>query len=360
MAGRSVRRARLYQSVRSAHLERAHQLSPATIIFGEKRYDFDAEAAIGLNLVPGHGLRAARWLWRNRVDVLEVNEPLMLESAVWTALALLVVRARQVVGGPKVRVVSYAIENRDPLHDPVPRRLKARLGRLARHVGARLVWRALDRIAFGTEAAQQLYLSLLGPPKAASTLIWALPSAEPRATPKQLGRALFVSAFSARKGVPELLAAWPRVRGGFAEAGLVAIGKGGLLDEVNAAAAADPSIRVLIDPPRETIRAELHAASVLVLPSQPTATWREQVGLPIVEGLAAGCTVVTTDQTGLANWLRSNGHRVIEADAALEVLAEALLDALHRPLDPEEVRGTLPPRDGRLAADDWMMSDAGH
>jgi glycosyltransferase involved in cell wall biosynthesis len=96
------------------------------------------------------------------------------------------------------------------------------------------------------------------------------------------------------------------------------------------------------------------------LASQPTAGWREQVGLPIVEGLAHGCRVVTTDQTGLAGWLREHadrGHRVVPAGGSGADLAAAVLAALTTPTGdgPGSVLADLPVRDGRLAADDWLF-----
>ena len=69
-----------------------------------------------------------------------------------------------------------------------------------------------------------------------------------------------------------------------------------------------------------------------MLPSQPTSAWREQVGLPIVEGLSYGCTIVTTTETGLAGWLSEHRHRVLPADANEAQLAAAIIDALRRPV----------------------------
>lgn len=348
---------RLYQSVRSAHLERARQLHPAAIIYGEKRYDFDESLGDGLDLIPGAGLKAASWLWRSPPQTLEVNEPLMLESVLWTAGCLLSVRLRQRFGGPRVQVVSYAIENRDPFLSPTPPRLRSRLRRALERRASRFVWNSLDRIAYGTAAAEQLYRERFGQVGPASTLIWALPAARPVASERPR-RALFVSAFSPRKGVPELISAWPAVRSALGDAALVLIGTGPLTGDAAALAAEEDSVRLMVDPPRAAIAAELASASVLVLPSQPTSTWREQVGLPIVEGLSAGCTVVTTNQTGLAEWLDQHGHRVLNVPTSSDALASALIDALSKPLPPAQVQASLPDRDGRLAADDWMMSDA--
>lgn len=349
--------ARLYHNIRTAHLERARELPPATIVYLHRRYDFDQELSAGLDLVDGGCLRAHRWLLAKQPDVLEINEPLMAESALWTASLLLGLRARQRFSRARTKVVTYAIENRGPQPgDPPPPRLRGRVRQRLQQAATRYIWAQLDRIAYGTAAAQELYEGRLGrPPRAKSTLIWALPAAVPSDSPKRQHQAVFVSAFSERKGVPELLAAWPKVVAQLPSARLMLIGKGSLLSSVLEAAAADRTIRVVQDPPRAQLRNELAVSSVLVLPSRPFRLWREQVGLPIVEGLSYGCTVVTTAETGLSQWLREQEHQVIPAPADPDLLAESIAVALSNPLPPAEVKASLRTRDGRLAADDWLF-----
>jgi glycosyltransferase involved in cell wall biosynthesis len=80
------------------------------------------------------------------------------------------------------------------------------------------------------------------------------------------------------------------------------IGAGRLLPEVRAWADGRDDVDLEIDPPRARVHEAMRESSVLVLLSQPHGHWREQVGLPIVEGLAHGCEVVTTSETGLASW----------------------------------------------------------
>ena len=125
---------------------------------------------------------------------------------------------------------------------------------------------------------------------------------------------------------------------------------------MRAAAARDASILLEIDPPRVRIHEAMATSSVLTLPSQPSATWREQVGLPIVEALSHGCTIVTTRETGLADWLESGGHSVYRDAGSAQALASAILRALDAPVDRTDVLAALPERDGRLAADDWLFA----
>ena len=121
-------RVRLYHQVRSAHLERASSLPPATILFGSRRYDFEDALAADLDLVEAGGLRAARYLLEHDVDTLEINEPLYIHGARWTATALLGLRLGALLGRDRTRVVSYAIENLDPTGLPLRAGLRARLG----------------------------------------------------------------------------------------------------------------------------------------------------------------------------------------------------------------------------------------
>lgn len=356
------KRVRLYHQVRSAHLERAASLPAATILFGGKRYDFEEALAAELDLVEARGWRAARYLLRHDVDALEVNEPLFVHAARSTATALLGLQLKALLGRGRVRVVTYAIENLDPTTVPLRPGLRARLGRVLDTVAMRLVWRRLDRVVFGTESSASLYARALPPrPDLAQELVPALPApARGREGVVKTGQSvLFLGALTERKGLPLLAAAWPAVTAALPHATLTVLGKGPLLGLAEDLAAAHPSTRLVVDPSREEIREHLDRSQVLVLPAQPTPTWREQVGLPLVEGLSYGCTVVTTDETGLAGWLADHGHQVIPGTASAEALSAALVRALTQPLDVGTVLSGLPAEDGRLAADRWLFSEEG-
>lgn len=356
-----MRRARLYQTLRTAHLERARALSPATILYQQTRYDFDPALTEGLDVVKAGPVAAALALLRSEVTELEVNEPLMTESLVGTVLALGALGARALAGGPRATVVTYAIENLDPFGRRRPRfrsRLRARLDAVL----ARYVWKRVDRIVFGTAAARDLYAAAL--PAAGAKAATLIPALAPACTclpvdPASGDRAqqvVFLGDLSVRKGFPALMDAWPVLRTLQPDVELTILGKGSLEDTARAAASADGSVTTLIDPAREDIHRVLRNSRVLVLASQPTATWREQVGLPILEALSHGCAVVTTSQTGLADWLRSHGHGVVEPGASAQHLAVAIAAQLdHHP--GESVLATLPSRDGRLDADRWLFRD---
>lgn len=348
-----ARRARLYESIRTAHLERAHRLSPAAIVYRERRYDYDPALAEGLEVVRAGLLRAALLLRRSRLDALEVNEPLMRSSILATSLAVFGVR---VFRRRPPRIVSYAIGNADPF-DATGASWKRRIRMSVERRLAVFIWKRLDAVAFGTDGARDLYhMHLPARPELRETLIPALPARPDVVADAPRGESVvFLGAFVPRKGLPLLLEAWPLVIAARPAARLHLVGKGGLQDAAMAAAEAEASIDVSVDPPRDDIRGILQSSRVLVLPSQPSPTWREQVGLPIVEGLEAGCAIVTTDETGIAPWLLGHGHAVVPGTATAEQLATAIIAQIDLGDRAAEIAETLPREDGRLAADAWMF-----
>jgi glycosyltransferase involved in cell wall biosynthesis len=189
-----------------------------------------------------------------------------------------------------------------------------------------------------------------------SALIEALPAPVGDADASRDHVILFLGDLSERKGFPDVVAVWPEVRQAAPHARLLVIGRGAGTDTAHALADVDENVTVLIDPPREEIARRLRSAKVLVLPSRRRPLWREQVGLPIVEGLANGCLVVTTTETGLAEWLSRHGHGVLPEAEVPSRLGAALVAAVTSPRSPAEVQADLPPTDGRQAAQEWMTT----
>ncbi|MDQ1583764.1 MAG: hypothetical protein QOF36_1818 [Microbacteriaceae bacterium] len=351
--------ARLYDQIRTAHFERARELEPAAIVYRTKRYDVDDRLTAGLELVQAGAVAAARLLARSRVTVLEVNEPLFVASLPRTALVLAAIRLDAIFTRTKPLVVTYAIENMSPFHGADRPRARTRLRRRVEASLARFVWGRVDRVAYGTDAARALYRATL--PQShhrAEALVPALP--EPckcdSSEPRESHRVLFLGALGDRKGFPELLRAWPLVRESDPRAQLTIVGKGALEALASETARVDSSVEVILDPPREEIHRRLRSSQVLVLPSQRTTIWREQVGLPIVEGLAHGCSIVTTTETGIAGWLAEQGHGVVDPGCSAKELAASILHQLERGASAHSILAGLPIEDGRLAADRWMFA----
>ncbi|HEV6954912.1 MAG TPA: glycosyltransferase family 4 protein [Promicromonospora sp.] len=358
------RDARVYRTLRTAHLERALALPPADILYQDSRYDFDEDLVGRVRPEQVGDLRCAWLVARRGYQVVEINEPAAIDCVRRAAAVVLALAVSDLLRRRRTRVVTYAIGNIDPRALPRPTAWWPRLGRTLDLLLARWVWRRTDRVAFGTETSRQLYGSvfgLAGRRRPHWTTIEALPAPcdcvpEGTTPDKTPGRILFLGDLSPRKGFDAVLAAWGAVRRRLPDAVLTVVGRGALLDRAHEAARADDRVRVIADPPRDVVHAELRRASVVVLPSRRQGAWREQVGLPLVEGLAHGCTVVTTDETGIADWLRRAGHGVIPAGSLSELLVPVLAEAAARPLDPGSVRASLPSQDSRLEADAWLFA----
>ncbi|QCB94430.1 glycosyltransferase family 4 protein [Cellulomonas shaoxiangyii] len=353
----------LYDQARTAHLERQLADPRLTLLYTAPRYDFDTDLAGRIDARRTGTAAAARLIWRSRVEVLEITEPAFLAGVVRAATCLATLRLRHLVlRRPVPRVVTYVIGNSDPRREYRPRSAREHATFRAKWWLSRAVARTVDRLVFGTPEAEATYRSLYGPPRPGQEVrtVTALPM--PCTCPEaagEPGRVLFLGALVARKGLPVLLDAWPAVAAALPSATLTVVGTGPLEDAVRALAEADERVRLVVDPPRDRIHAELRAATVLVLPSQASPTWREQVGLPIVEALQHGCTVVTTDQTGLAPWLAEHAHRVVPTSDAPEPLGAAVLAALRAPIPRAEVLASLPDRDGREEAHAWLFAPTG-
>ncbi|MFZ4893541.1 glycosyltransferase family 4 protein [Plantibacter sp. Mn2098] len=351
-------RVRLYEVIRTAHLERARELAPASIVYRTERYDFDPSVAPEVELVKAGPVAAARLLARSGVTTIEVNEPLQLSAAPATLLTLWSLGAGTLFGGTRPLVVSYAIENLDPSGFR-PARLRSRAKRRVQRWCAERVWRRLDRIVYGTHGAKSLYESALSSrPGLDAAVVEALPAPFPSRTgvERDQHQVVFLGALSDRKGFPLLAEAWPLLAAAHPGARLVILGTGALEPLATTLAAADPSVTVHIDPARSVIFDVLAGSRVLVLPSQPRPAWREQVGLPIVEALASGCLVVTTSETGIAAWLADHGHTVVDPDLSAQELADAIGTTLASTTRSQDVLDDLPDTDGRLAADARMFA----
>ncbi|WP_396127795.1 glycosyltransferase family 4 protein [Aeromicrobium sp. SORGH_AS_0981] len=168
---------------------------------------------------------------------------------------------------------------------------------------------------------------------------------------------IFVGTFEHRKGIIQLLEAWPEVKRLQPTARLTVLGRGSLEAEVRTQCRDLRDVDLQVAPPRELIWRSLASHHVLCLFSQPSLQWKEQVGLPIVEALSLGLEVVASDETGLAEWLESHGHIVVPWSSTAMELARAISDAIGSPRTRASIQAALPETDGRLEADRWLHSD---
>lgn len=342
---------RIFPEIRSAHMTDLNDQAPRPTLFFSVYYEA-ADRPLPQDWSHVSVLGAAWRIWRSRPQSLELYEPTW-GLGVWILLALVYrLRMRTSEG----QIVVYALAN-NPLENVAPGRL-APMRRasvpLRRAILGCVVGRLIDRLACGTPDAANFYAHVVQP-RGTVTTIPALIAARDLNVEKIEISACFVGEIGGRKGVPQLLRAWETLEEQIPGATITLVGNGPLNQVVIDWCRQRPRARSFLGQlTREDVLDELARASVLILPSQPWPGWREQVGDPIVEGLSVGSTVVATTETGLAPWLVEHGHFVVEPAGSVDGLAAALEMALLNPIDPDMVRGPLPPDNGRIAADRWL------
>ena len=347
---------RVFPSIRSAHMDELDAYAPRPTLYFEKNYD------LGGRTIPAHWRRvtrlgAFRAVWTSQVDSLELFEPLWPgQLATWIGLGL----TQKLRRGRNRRTVGFfAIENStlDVLF-PSLRRFANFKRRMTVILLRSAVTRLADRIAFGTDMSHALYAPITTPkgPDTTITLDLLAPRAStpPHKTPLT---AAFVGELHERKGIDLLMTAWEAVEASLPGAHLSIVGDGPLRTLVASWVGARPQSREYRGVLRHGEVFEfLTPLSVLVAPSVRHGLWREQVGSPMTEALAVGSTIVTTTETGIAQWLSDRRHRVIDTPVDVLVLTDVVIESLKSPLSPAEVLASLPAVDGRQAADAWLHS----
>jgi glycosyltransferase involved in cell wall biosynthesis len=361
---RELSLARYYRGARSVHLERLATFSPGDFLYFKPMYDFDEALAATLPFVHhvnfGQVLRA---VLSKKYDVLELAEP-YTPSALPQNLLITLASHCSVFGRRKpTRLVTYAIENADlPAKIAAKTRMPVAIVRPVVKTLVGFCFNRIDRVVFGTQAAADNYSALLGAirlakPSPAHTLIWGLPTREADIRDdRPAGRVVFLGTLDSRKGVVNLMQVWDSVVQRIPAAELVILGKGPLEAQVTEWAAQRPTVTLEIDPPRPVIRDRLSTSRVLFMLSQPSALWKEQIGLPILEGLGFGLEIVASSETGISRWLDEHGHQVLAPDAPDADLVTAIVQALESDRSPSTVAEDLPQLDGRLEADRWLYS----
>lgn len=341
---------------------------PATqvLLFTSQLGDADAALLTGPTVLPFTWGRLLRAIAEPDLELMEVAEPLWLAEWVRSLRYVVLLRLLRALlpGRGRVAVATYAIENLDaperlgfPSLDSRPRlgALASRLVTLA--VGASML--LLDVVAFGTTGAYENHRHAFG---------WSLRRARHAVLPPSLGpcgvcgppasdgerepTVLFLGTPSERKGFSVLAAAWELT--GAADRGwrlVVADPHGGS----DADLPAGMSVR---SPSREEVHVLLRSSAVVAMPSVRRHRWREQIGLPLVEGLAHGCRVVTTTETGLADDLR--GHPLVSLTTPGD--PTSLADGLRRAMTAEPPPAGAPEHEGWTKRDVvawWLAGGAG-
>jgi hypothetical protein len=348
---------RVYAELRSDHIRLCPQLTPAECLFFDTNFDL-VDIDIQGDFRRVSLLQAMRRIATSRARVLELPEPLWARflpravclAGVWTLSGLARGRWR--------RARTYAKENNAPLTALLGEwSLPGVVASLVRLLVGGLVYSMYERIAFASEGSAAAYLSLPFVGRIERRVSLELPRrpADGGEVPWAAGSAVFVGQLEPRKGLRVLLPAWEIIESLRGQVHLHIVGSGLLEPEVDRWARERPRSRTFHGHrSRRGVLGLLPECSVLVAPSIRTGRWREQIGLPITECLPAGLTVVTTDETAMAPWLRSHGHHVVEAPPTSGTLANALLAALDSPLPRADVIDSLPPLLPRTESDRWL------
>ena len=240
----------------------------------------------------------------------------MLSALKLSLTAALASRLGGLLRGRRNRVVGCPLANSDPFADAT-RRLRSRhRDRVpAGYPGAGAA-PGPDRLRLLLGRAAVRRPGAPGGAALEGRLIPALPTTCPTcadpghrtASATRPHQVLFLGAFDHRKGLPSTRCLGRR-GGPPADLTLRVLGKGPLQGLVEDVVRDRSDVSLAVDPSRTEIHAALQASRTLVLLSQPSSTWREQVGLPIVEGLAHGCGSSPPTRPGSRTGCASTGTR---------------------------------------------------
>ncbi len=127
---------------------------------------------------------------------------------------------------------------------------------------------------------------------------------------------LFIGRLSEEKGLRHVLGLPGLLP---ADTPIVVAGDGPLVDEVQRAAQAVPSLTYLGKLDREAVAHQLASARIVIMPS----LWQEPAGLVALEAMAAGAPLIVYDSGGLAEYVADAAAGLIVAPSAT-LLAEAI------------------------------------
>jgi len=100
---------------------------------------------------------------------------------------------------------------------------------------------------------------------------------------------LFVGRLEEQKGIKELLKAYRKIKRDYPKVSLRIVGKGPFRSVIEKQGIKTETF------PYSKMPAIYHQADIFVLPSKPTNNWEEYYGMALLEAMASGLPVVTTD-----------------------------------------------------------------
>jgi len=317
--------------------------------FGECTSEYRTMGVVGVFL----------FVLKGGYHVVEINEPFFLRSLGYQLSVLLAVFFLNILSSRRTRVVCYAIENMD-----VVQRFRKSLpifGWIIQ-MGLRFLLGfcigRLDRIVFGTSSAELNYKKYFRN-RVDSIESRLIQPFEPvcrhcDGADKKIGaKFVFLGAFDERKGVEHVFKVWSVLREKIPGVSLSLIGQGPRKNEVINWANKFAEVEVYVAPPVEKIHRILAEARFLFLLSNETPQWKEQIGLPVLEGLSHGCWVISSISTGIATWLEENGSLTV--DVSLGDFAGTIIEFVEKKIDMTfDAKCKLPRMGGREIAHRWL------
>ena len=296
-------------------------------------------------------------LLMNDFRIVELTEPLFLREILNNLMYSIFLKIKSIVLMREMpSIVTYCIENVD-----MSEKVKFHLGRKMVFVWPIIKLIILfnvkmcSKIAFGTPSAKEEYFSLFGSTlrkkenKEFNPAEGQCPSCF--INKKRRQSIVFIGSLDDRKGIKEVMEVWPVISRELREADLTIVGKGYLEKYVIDWSLSQINVRVIVNPDREYIHEVLVSSETLILPSVSSVVWREQIGLPITEGLSHGCKIISTNTTGISQFLRENGHLVVSnlIDSTEEIIRFIKINKT-----PLSILKSLPLIGGREEAELWL------
>lgn len=346
---------RIIPELRNYHVAHDRLIADSDTYYFTRKYDMVGD-------IPST-IRRISFLRLLKVALFGSHAQLVIWEPLWVRLLpkhLLVVGAWK-LGGVRRPVVSYAMENNDiPSLIAGRRQVPASIVRAFTVLIGRYIRMSYARLAYASDGARKTYESLNGVGRVTSTTIPNLPArASLVVASGQPNSVIMIANLERRKGTEIIMREWPKVEAVAPTAHLTIIGAGPEQHKVEEWASRRTASRAYLGPLAHADALKRVAdASVLVLPSVREGRWREQIGLPIHEGLVHGLTIVTTDETGLADLLLAAGHEVVPVCDIQDEFGGAILRAITSPLDRHQVLESLPAIDGRIEANSWLTAMA--
>ena len=364
---------RIIPELRTSTLHEVQSQIGVKVLYYKEKYD--------LKVVPDKSkfrkvntIQAICEVFKSDAVVLELTEPLWMKELIRTILIGYTWKVRSFIRRKSNYCFTYAIENND-LNNLVYGTANSHnfLTHYIRIILRFFFSRIYTHAAFGTFAAYKNY--------AENEFLVQIPHIYPsrysiqestmthsfipefRDSPKLQKKNqdqltyLFVGVLEKRKGIDLLIQAWEILEGVGFKGLLLIVGSGALETKVSQWCLEAPERRAYLGfKTGESLDSIYETSDVLLAPSQRDGRWREQVGLPIIEGLSFGLTVITTSETGIAEGLRENGHIVLDDGSTPISLAKGISVAPKILLDRDYVKSQVIGRSNRERAFDWARS----